>query len=142
MGITIYYAILIPIAAVFTALLRRAGITGALATFGVIGDPGYAVVAERHSVGRSVDCTGIRTPSRAGAVPATVSIQGSYSPDQILSRRRTPVHVLDGDACPEGASTALDWAVPLGFAVAFVAGAIRAVRHWLRRLTTRGPSAG
>lgn len=89
-----------------------------------------------------MDCTGIRTPSRAGAVPARVSIQGSYSPDQILSRRRTPVHVLDGDAWPEGASTALDWAVPLGFAVAFVAGAIGAVRHWLRRLTTRGPSAG
>lgn len=136
-GVTIYYAVLIPVAAVFAALLLRAGITGALATFGVIGEPGYAAVAECHSAGRSVDCTGIFTPARAGSHPATVSIQGSYSPDQIRSGRRIPVHVFDGDAWPEGPSTAPDWVIPLGFGcffvVAFVAGAIGAVRHWMRR---------
>jgi hypothetical protein len=140
-GRVIFYAILIPITVIFAALLLRAGIGGALATFGAIGEPGYVVVTSCQSSGRSVSCYGIFTPSRGVALPTRVSVQGAYSPDQISSGHRIPVHLLAGDAWPEGMATAPDWIIPLGFGcffvVGFVVGAVGTIRHWLGRRASR-----
>jgi hypothetical protein len=141
--LTVFYAVLVPLAVVLTVVLLRAGVQGGLASTGLAGEPGQVVVSACHPTRYAAGCSGIFTPSdRALALPSIVAVEGWYSSGDAVD-----VHLLGGDAWPEGGATAGLWIVPLLFGGAFlVAGALGVLdvarRGWRRLRAARVPEEG
>jgi hypothetical protein len=143
--LVVFYALLLPVAAAFTVTLLRNGLEGALASTGLAGEPGRVVVTACPQTSRfGGDCSGIFTPSDTPpALHSTVSIAGSYRAGDAVD-----VHVLDGEAWPEGGSAAVLWISNLLFGSLFVVGGVAGVvdiilRTWRRLRGSRAadPSA-
>jgi hypothetical protein len=144
--LTVFYVVLVPLAAVLTVVLLRAGVQGGLASTGLAGEPGQVLVTACHPTRYAAGCSGIFMPTpsdRALALPSIVSVEGWYSSGDAVD-----VHLLGGDAWPEGGAAAGLWIVPLLFGGAFlVAGALGlldvARRTWRRlRAGLAGTGAG
>jgi hypothetical protein len=137
-----FYAVLLPVAAALMVSQLRGGLDGFLGSTGLAGDPGRVVITVCHPDRYSGGCSGTFTPTgRLFAIPSDVPVVGFYHAGDALD-----VHLLDGEAWPQGGSSAAYWIAPLlfggFFAFAFAVGIVDVVRRTWRRLRAPHPAAG
>jgi hypothetical protein len=128
-----FYAVLIPPTVVLMIVLLKSGVEGGLAGTGLAGEPGQLMVTACHPTRYDGGCSGLFMPSdRALALPSVVPVEGWYRAGDAVA-----VHLLDGDAWPEGGPAAAIWVVALLFGGLLLAALVLGLADVARRTWTR-----
>src|SRR5262249_12332507 len=118
---------------VLMVFLLESGLKGGLAGTGLAGEHGQVLVTVCHPTRYGGGCSGFFTPSdRALALPSVVPVEGWYHAGDIVD-----VHLLDGDAWPEGGPAAVLWISALLFGGLLLAAAVLGLADVARRTWRR-----